>query len=100
MQTINAILALFFREYKITFRNYYYVLTIMLFFILGLIIFIFSIGINNKDFNELGIGIIWVLLLLRSNLSIRKFYQDDFNDGNLFIMHMSGLSYELIVLII
>ena len=99
MQTINSILALFYREYKTTFRNFYDILTIMLFFILGILIFVFSIGSYNEIFNQIGVGIIWTLLLLSANLSINKFYQDDFNDGNIFLMHMSGLSFELIVLI-
>ena len=62
-------------------------------------IFVFSIGANNNIFNQIGIGIIWTLILLTNNLTLRKFYQDDFNDGNLVIFHLSGLSYELIVLI-
>jgi len=99
MSIISSILALFFRELKLTYRNYYDVLTIFLFFLLGILIFVFSIGSNKEIFNEIGIGIIWTLLLLSTNLSIKKFYDDDFNDGNLFILHLSGLSYELIVLI-
>ena len=99
MQTINSILALFYKEYKTTFQNYYDVLTIILFFLLGTLIFVFSIGPNKEIFNQVGIGIIWTLLLLSTNLSIKKFYQEDYNDGNIFLLHMSGLSFELIVLI-
>ena len=99
MQTINSIFALFYREYKLTFRIFYDVLTIILFFLLGIFIFIFSIGPNKEIFNQIGVGIIWTLLLLSTNLSIKKFYQDDFNDGNIFLLHMSGLSIEFIVLI-
>jgi len=99
MSIISSILALFLRELKLTYRNYYDVLTIFLFFLLGILIFVFSVGPNKEIFNEIGIGIIWTLLLLSTNLSIKKFYDDDFHDGNLFILHLSGLSYELIVLI-
>ena len=98
MQTINSILALFYKEYKLTFRNLYNVMTVILFFLLGIFIFVFSIGPNKEIFKEIGVGIIWTLLLLSTNLSIKKFYQDDFNDGNIFLLHLSGLSYELIVL--
>ena len=41
-------------------------------------------------------GIIWSLLLLSSTLSLRRFYEEDFNNGVLTIIHMGGLSYELI----
>ena len=99
MQTFNCIMALFYREYKLTFRIFYDILTIMLFFILGVFIFVFSIGPTNEIFNQIGVGIIWTLLLLSANLSIKRFYHDDFNDCNIFLIHMSGLSFEFIVLI-
>ena len=70
-----------------------------MFFLLGILIFVFSIGPKTEIFNEIGIGVIWTLILLSNNLSLRKFYQDDFNDGSIILLHMSGLSYELIVLV-
>tara|TARA_B100000378_G_scaffold176984_1_gene142852 strand:- start:13 stop:600 length:588 start_codon:yes stop_codon:yes gene_type:complete len=70
-----------------------------MFFLLGILIFVFSIGPKTEIFNEIGIGVIWTLILLSNNLSLRKFYQNDFNDGSIILLHMSGLSYELIVLI-
>ncbi len=99
MQIINSALAILYREYKIILQNYYDILTIILFFLLGILIFIFSIGPNEQILNQIGVGVIWTLLLLSTNLSIKKFYQDDFNDGNIFLLHMSGLSFEFIVLI-
>ena len=33
-----------------------------------------------------------------STLSLRKFYEEDFNSGVLVIIHMRGISYELLVL--
>ena len=41
-------------------------------------------------------GIIWSLLLLSSTLSIRKFYEEDFKNGTLVLIHMGGISYELL----
>ena len=99
MHSINSILALFYRELKITYRNFSDILSILMFFLLGILIFVFSIGPKTEIFNEIGIGVIWTLILLSNNLSLRKFYQDDFNDGSIILLHMSGLSYELIVLI-
>ena len=99
MQTINSILAIFYREYKLIYQSFYDLISIIIFFILGIFIFVFSIGSDKEIFNEIGIGIIWTLLLLSTNLSIKKFYQDDFNDGNIYLFYMSGLSFELIVLI-
>ena len=99
MQIFNSILAIFYREYKITFNNFQDIFTILIFFILGILIFVFSIGPNKEIFNNISTGVIWTLLLLSTNLSIDKFYKNDFKDGNLILYNMSGLSFEFIVLI-
>ena len=99
IQTIKSVLAIFKREYLLTFRNFYDVLTIVIFFILGILIFIFSIGPEYKIYSKIGIGIIWTLLLLSNNLSIKKFYQDDFNDGNIVLFVISGISLEFFVIL-
>ena len=41
----------------------------------------------------------WTLLLLSSTLSLRKFYQDDFENGNLLIIHLNGLSFGFIAIL-
>ena len=99
MLTINLCFAIFKREFLLTFRNYYDVLTIITFFILGILIFIFAIGPEEKIYSQIGIGIIWTLLLLSTNLSIKKFYQDDFNDGSIILFLISGVTYEFIVIL-
>ena len=99
MFTIKLCIAIFKREFLLTFRNYYDVLTIITFFILGILIFIFAIGPEEKIYSQIGIGIIWSLLLLSTNLSIKKFYQDDFNDGSIILFFISGVTYEFIVIL-
>ena len=96
---MNAIIAIFIREFKITYKNFTDILSIFLFFLLGIIIFVFSLGDNREIYNQISIGIIWTLILLSNNLSLKRFYQDDFNDGNIVLFHMSGISYEVIVVI-
>ena len=39
------------------------------------------------------------IIAFKHNFIIKRFYQDDFKDGNIFLLYMSGLSFELIVLI-
>jgi len=95
----NSILALIQREIKITYRNFSNFFSIAMFFLLGILIFVFSIGDNKDVFNQIGIGIIWTLILLSNTLSLRKFFQDDFDDNSLIIFNLSGLSYEIIALI-
>jgi heme exporter protein CcmB len=58
---------------------------------------VFALGANEQLLKNIGMGIIWSLLLLSSTLSLRKFYEEDFNNGVLKIIHMGGISYELIV---
>ena len=99
MYIFNSIVALLKREFKITFRNYADILSILIFFLLAIIIFVFSVGPNNEIFNEIGIGIIWSLILLSNTLSLKKNFQDDFDNNNIILFHMGGISYELIVLI-
>ncbi len=96
MRSFNSIKALFIREFKITFRNFSSIISILLFFLLGTLIFVFSVGTNNELFNQIGIGIIWSLILLSNNLSINKFFQNDFDDNSIVFFHISGLSYEII----
>ena len=96
MRNFNSIKALFIREFKITFRNFSSIISILLFFLLGTLIFVFSVGTNNELFNQIGIGIIWSLILLSNNLSINKFFQNDFDDNSIVFFHISGLSYEII----
>ena len=99
MQSIKLFIAIFKREYLLTFRNFYDLFTIITFFILGILIFIFSIGPDHKIYSQIGIGIIWTLLLFSTNLSIKKFYQEDFNDGSIILFFISGISFEFIVII-
>ena len=97
--SLNSFLAFFKREFQKAYRNTSDILSIFLFFLLGLVIFVFSVGSDKEIIDQIGIGIIWTLILLSNTLSLRKFFQDDFEDNNITLYHMSGLSYELIVIL-
>ena len=99
MKLLKKIIAFILREYKISLKNFYDLLTILLFFFLSIFVFIFSIGSDNEILKSIGIGILWSLLLLSSTLSLKRYYQEDFENGTLVIIHMSGLSYELITIL-
>ena len=75
------------------------ILTNITFFFISIFIFIFSIGPEKETLSLIGIGILWTLLLLSSTLSLRKFYQDDFENGNLIILHINGFSFEFIAIL-
>ena len=63
----------------------------------SIFIFVFALGADEQLLRNVGMGIIWSLLLLSSTLSLRKFYEDDFNNSVIKFIPMSGISYELIV---
>ena len=85
------------RESKLFYSNIVDLFSNILFFFLSIFVFIFALGTDAQLLKSIGIGIIWSLLLLSSTLSLRKFYEEDFNIEILPIIHMGGMSYELIV---
>ena len=99
MNIINKIIFFFAREFKVSIKNISDLFINIIFFILAIFIFIFSIGPDKEVLNLTGIGMLWTLLLLSFTLSLKRYYQEDFENGTLIIIHMSGLSYELISLL-
>ena len=99
MKFLNKIIFFYYREYKLNMSGVQDILTNIIFFFVSIFIFIFSIGPNKETISVIGVGIIWTLLLLSSTLSLRKFYQDDFENGNLLIMHLNGFSFGFIVIL-
>ena len=97
MNILKKILIFFIRESKLFYNIIVDLFSNILFFFLSVFVFIFALGTDEQLLKTIGVGIIWSLLLLSSTLSLRKFYEDDFKNGILTIIHMSGMSYELIV---
>jgi heme exporter protein CcmB len=96
MILLKKIFLFFKRELKLFYSNITDLFSNILFFFLSIFVFIFALGTDDQLLSIIGVGIIWSLLLLSSTLSIRRFYEDDFKSGLLTIMHMGGMSYELI----
>ena len=99
MNLLKKIINFYYREYKLYLSGFHDILTNISFFFISIFIFIFSVGPSNEQLSLLGIGIIWTLLLLSSTLSLRKFYQDDFESGNIVLLYINGFSLELISLL-
>ena len=99
MKFLFKINSFFYREYKLNLSGFQDILTNIIFFFVSIFIFIFSIGPDKETISVIGIGILWTLLLLSSTLSLRKFYQDDFDNGNLLIMHLNGFSFGFIAIL-
>ena len=99
MNFLSKIIFFYYREYKLNMSGVQDILTNIIFFFVSIFIFIFSIGPDKQTISIIGVGILWTLLLLSSTLSLRKFYQDDFENGNLLIMHLNGLSFGFIAIL-
>ena len=96
MLLLKKIFLFFRRELKLFYSNLTDIFSNILFFFLSIFVFIFALGTDEELLKTIGVGIIWSLLLLSSTLSLRKFYEDDFNNGMLVLIHMRGMSFELI----
>jgi len=99
MNFLKKIISFYYREYKVNLSGFQDILTNITFFFISIFIFIFSIGSEKETLSLFGIGILWTLLLLSSTLSLRKFYQDDFENGNLVLLHLNGFSFEFITIL-
>ena len=99
MNFLKKLIGFYYREYKVNLSGFQDILTNITFFFISIFIFIFSVGPEKETLSFLGIGILWTLLLLSSTLSLRKFYLDDYQTGNLVILHLNGFSFELIVIL-
>jgi len=99
MVIIKKIYLFFKRESKLFYSNIVDLFSNILFFFLSIFVFIFALGTDEQLLKTIGVGVIWSLLLLSSTLSLRKFYEEDFKIEILPVIHMSGMSYELIVLL-
>ena len=99
MKLLKKIFFFYYREYKLNLSGFQDILTNITFFFISIFIFIFSIGPEKNTLSTFGVGILWTLLLLSSTLSLRKFYQDDFENGNIVILHINGFSLEFIVIL-
>ena len=92
----QKIFLFYIRESKLFYRNIVDLFSNILFFFLSIFVFVFALGAEEQLLKTIGLGIIWTLLLLSSTLSLRKFYEEDFNNDMLTIINMGGISYEFI----
>ena len=99
MNFLNKIIFFYYREYKLNLSGFQDILTNIIFFFVSILIFIFSIGPDKEVISLIGVGMVWTLLLLSSTLSLRKFYQDDYENGNLLIIHLNGFSFGFIAIL-
>ena len=92
----ESIFSITIRDVKIQLRNLSYITSILIFFIITVLIFIFGIGPNEGQLKIIGIPIMWTILILSSTITVNKLLKEDYDDGNFGIYQFTGLSFELI----
>ena len=68
----ESIFSITIRDVKIQLRNLSYITSILIFFIITVLIFIFGIGPNEGQLKIIGIPIMWTILILSSTITVNK----------------------------
>lgn len=70
----------------------------VMFFVLTVVLFPFGVGPEPGILARIAPGVIWVGALLAALLSLERLFQNDYEDGSLELLALSGLPLELVVL--
>ena len=87
-----SILSISNRDIRIQLRNINDIISILTFFAIATLIFIFAIGPNEEQLKIISASILWSILTLSTSIAVNKALKDDYEDGNLGIYQFVGLS--------
>lgn len=94
----NAFLALIRRDARLVARHSSEVAHPVMFFVIIIALFPFSVGSDPVLLRTIGPGIIWVAALLATLLALDALFRSDFDDGTLEQMALSGHPLAVLVL--
>ena len=92
-------MALLKRDLSLAYRQRAELMQPMLFFVLVISLFPLAVGPEPKTLQLIGPGVIWVAAILSSLLGLERLFRDDFADGSLEQLILSGVSLSGIALI-
>ena len=95
---MTAFLAILRRDLRLALRQGVDTLVVVLFFILTVALFPFGVGPEPELLARIAPGVVWVMALLASLLSLERLFQNDYEDGGLDLLALSPVALELIVL--
>jgi heme exporter protein B len=95
---VTALLAILGRDLRLALRQGADSLVVVLFFVLSATLFPFGVGPEPETLARIAPGVIWVMALLASLLSLERLFQNDYEDGGLDLLALSPISLGLIVL--
>jgi heme exporter protein B len=77
------ILTILNQEFKLSSKHLSDKFTILSFYIIAVMLFIFAIGVESKIINSTASGIIWLCFLFSSTIAAPNILQHDYEDGSL-----------------
>ena len=95
---MNAVAAVIRRDLRLAWRSPGDSANVVLFFVLTVVLFPFGVGPAAEILARIATGVIWVMALLASLLSLDRLFRDDAEDGNLDLLALSPAPLELLVL--
>jgi heme exporter protein B len=95
---VSPILALLYRELALAYRQRTELLQPLIFFVMVISLFPLAVGPAPQTLQTIGPGVIWVAAILSSLLGLERMFRDDFQDGSLEQMMLSGRSLSLLTL--
>ena len=93
---INELIILLRREVAVCLKNLSTAASFCCFFVISMLIFIFSLGAGIMEVKGIYNSIIWVILVFSMMLISENFIIDDYNDGSLKELQFLGYSEELV----
>ncbi len=95
---MSALLAMLRRDLRLALRQGADTLVVVLFFVLAASLFPFGVGPEPEMLARIAGGVIWVMALLASLLSLERLFQNDYEDGGLELLALAPAPLELLVL--
>lgn len=101
MTTVSCspLLAIFKRELSLAYRQRSELLQPLMFFLLVISLFPLGVGPGPQILQKIGPGVIWVAAILASLLGMERLFRDDFHDGSMEQLMLSGVAMPLAVLV-
>ena len=91
--------ALFKRDLSLAYRQRAELMQPILFFILVITLFPIAVGPESNTLQIIGPGVIWVAAILSSLLGLERLFRDDFQDGSLEQLILSGTFLPAVALV-
>ncbi|MFM7347618.1 MAG: heme exporter protein CcmB [Tagaea sp.] len=95
---MSAALALIARDLRLAWRHPHEIVTILAFFVVASSLFPFGIGPEPQILARIAMGVVWVVALLASLMSLERLFQAEADDGSLDLLVTAPAPLELLAL--